>query len=94
MFDYIILHFDFAERSTTDSKRSRTRTSRKNNREGRVNQRENILETTNNMGIITRPVWSLLNKLAPFSDCPSAKITVAKSLERRIINPPSSACLV
>ena len=59
-----------------------------------VDQRENILETTNNMGLMTRPVWSLLNNLAPYVDCPSAKITVAKSLERRIINPPSSACLV
>ena len=59
-----------------------------------VDQRENILETTNNMGLMTRPVWSLLNKLAPYADCPSAKITIAKSLERRIINLPSSAGLV
>ena len=59
-----------------------------------VDQRENILETTNNMGLMTRPVWSLLNKLAPYADCPSAKITVARSLERRIINLPSSAGLV
>ena len=54
-------------------------------------QKEKILETTNNVGLMTRPVWSLLNKLAPYADCPSAKITVAKSLERRIINLPSSA---
>ena len=45
-----------------------------------MDQRENILETTNNVGLMTRPVWSLLNKLAPYADCPSAKITVAKSL--------------
>ena len=59
-----------------------------------MDQRENILETTNNVGLMTRPVWSLLNKLAPYADCPSAKITVAKSLERRTINLPSSAGLV
>ena len=59
-----------------------------------VDQRVNILESTNNVGLMTRPVWSLLNKLAPYADCPSARITVAESLERRIINLPSSAGLV
>lgn len=58
------------------------------------NQKETILDTTNNAGLMTRPAWTILHKLEPFRDCPSAKLPVAESLERRIINLPSSAGLV
>ena len=57
-------------------------------------QRDNILATTNESGLITRPTWMLLNKLKPYRECPSAPLPVATSLERRIINIPSSAGLV
>ena len=59
-----------------------------------VNQRDAILEDTNNAGLMTRPVWKLLHKLASYSGCPCAELPVAESLERRIINLPSSAGLV
>ena len=59
-----------------------------------ANQRDTILEATNNAGLMTRPVWKLLNKLDPYRDCPCAPLPVAESLERRIINLPSSAGLV
>ena len=59
-----------------------------------VNQRDAILEDTNNAGLMTRPVWKLLHKLAPYSGCPCAELPVAESLERRIITLPSSAGLV
>jgi perosamine synthetase len=57
-------------------------------------QRDKLLETTNAIGIMTRPVWTLLHKLSPFKECPHATLPVAESMERRIINLPSSAGLV
>lgn len=54
---------------------------------------EAILTATNDAGYMTRPVWSLMHKLQHFRDCPSAPLPVAESLERRLINIPSSAGL-
>ena len=54
-------------------------------------QRDNILNTTNNMGLMTRPVWTLLPHLSQFQNCPSMELPIASSLEKRIINVPSSA---
>lgn len=62
--------------------------------ESAANQRDAILEATNSVGLMTRPVWKLLHKLPPYRGCPSATLSVAKSLERRIVNLPSSAGLV
>ena len=59
-----------------------------------ANQRDAILETTNSSGLMTRPIWKLLNKLAPFCDFPCAPVPVAESLESRIVNLPSSTGLV
>ena len=59
-----------------------------------ANQRDSILEATNKTGLMTRPVWKLLHKLDPYLNCPCAKLPVAESLERRIVNLPSSAGLV
>jgi perosamine synthetase len=55
--------------------------------------RDAILELTNNHGIMTRPAWTLMNKLPMYQDCPRMDLSVAESLERRIINIPSSAFL-
>jgi perosamine synthetase len=49
-----------------------------------------ILETTNKVGIMTRPAWVLLNELTPFKGLPSMDLSAAYSLEGRIINIPSS----
>ena len=59
-----------------------------------ANQRDAILEATNSTGLMTRPAWTLLHKLAPYKDCSLAPLPVAESLEKRIINLPSSAGLV
>jgi perosamine synthetase len=53
-------------------------------------ERDLVLEATNSAGIMTRPAWVLLNELASFKDSPSANLTTAQSLARRIINIPSS----
>ena len=59
-----------------------------------ANQRDAILEATNSVRLMTRPVWKLLHKLAPYRDCPCTPLPVAESLERRIVNLPSSTGLV
>lgn len=56
--------------------------------------RDALLKVTNDMGIMTRPVWTLMHKLPMFSDCPKMELPVAESLERRLINIPSSAGLI
>jgi dTDP-4-amino-4,6-dideoxygalactose transaminase len=53
-------------------------------------ERDKILAATNDSGVMTRPVWRLLNQLAPYQDCQQMELGVAKSLERRLINIPSS----
>ena len=62
--------------------------------ENKSNNRDLVLETTNAAGIMTRPVWVLLNELTPFKDFPSADLTTSQSLSRRIINIPSSPNLM
>lgn len=58
-----------------------------------ASQRDAILTATNDAGVMTRPVWSLLHQLAPYADFPRMELPVAKSLEQRLINLPSSASL-
>ena len=62
--------------------------------EDQSDNRDLILEATNDAGIMTRPVWVLLNELIPFKDFPSADLTTSQSLSRRIINIPSSPNLM
>lgn len=57
-------------------------------------KRDEILNASNNVGLMVRPVWNLLHKLIPYKNCPISKLSVAESLERRIINLPSSAGLL
>ena len=59
-----------------------------------ANERDAILAATNDAGLMTRPVWKLLHTLLPHRDCPQAPLSVAESLEKRLINLPSSAGLV
>ncbi|MBM9547651.1 LegC family aminotransferase [Leptospira sp. 201903074] len=56
--------------------------------------RDSILKITNDNGIMTRPCWRLLHTLTPFQNCPKMDLPVAKSLEQRLINIPSSPSLV
>lgn len=56
-------------------------------------QRDALLAATNDLGIMTRPAWTLMHKLTMFADCPRMDLSVAESLESRLINIPSSAVL-
>lgn len=58
-----------------------------------LEQRNKLLDKTNNNGIMTRPAWTLLHKLAMFKDCPRMDLSCAENLEMRLINIPSSATL-
>ena len=55
--------------------------------------RDSILEETNRQGMQTRPAWTLLSQLPMFRTCPQMDLSIAESLEQRIINIPSSAKL-
>jgi perosamine synthetase len=57
-------------------------------------QRDAILTATNDVGLMTRPVWTLMHRMPMYSSTPKAPLPVAESLERRLINIPSSAGLV
>jgi perosamine synthetase len=57
-------------------------------------ERDRLLELTHQQGIMTRPAWTLMHKLPMYKDCPRMDLSTAESLERRIINLPSSAFLV
>lgn len=56
-------------------------------------KRDELLELTNSTGVMTRPTWTLMHKLPMFKNCPRMDLSLADSLERRLINIPSSASL-
>lgn len=56
-------------------------------------QRDELLAATNAAGFQTRPAWMPMHTLAPYDSCPRASLHVVESLQRRIINVPSSAAL-
>jgi predicted outer membrane repeat protein len=58
-----------------------------------VDQRDALLKATNEAGIMTRPIWTLMHELTPYKDSPRMNLTVAKSLTQRLINIPSSSGL-
>ncbi len=53
-------------------------------------QRDAFLKASNEAGIMTRPVWQLMNTLPMFKNCPKGDLTNAKWLEERVVNIPSS----
>ena len=57
-------------------------------------RRDILLEATNQAGIMTRPAWVLIHELAPFKECPNMDLSCSQSLAQRLINIPSSSCLV
>ena len=58
-----------------------------------ADERDLLLTAANDRGIMTRPAWTLMHRLPMFKRCPRMDLTVAESLERRLINIPSSASL-
>jgi len=53
-------------------------------------QRDAFLEFTNANGVMTRPIWRLMNELEMFAKCQTTSLKNAKFLEERVVNIPSS----
>lgn len=53
--------------------------------------RDVFLKELNEAGVMSRPIWRLMNELTMFSDCQSTDLANSKWLEERIVNIPSSA---
>ncbi|MBI1931119.1 MAG: LegC family aminotransferase [Ignavibacteriales bacterium] len=51
--------------------------------------RDEFLEKTNNVGIMTRPVWQLMNKLEMFKNCFKGNLDNSVWLADRLVNIPS-----
>lgn len=54
------------------------------------NQRDTLLKATNEQGVMTRPIWALMNRLPAYQHCVSGDLSNAQWLEERVVNLPSS----
>ena len=52
--------------------------------------RDKFLKVTNDNGVMTRPIWTLMSKLPMFKDCQSDGLENSLWLEDRVVNIPSS----
>lgn len=52
--------------------------------------RDALLKATNVQGVMTRPIWTLMNHLPIYAHCRSGALTNAAWLEARVVNLPSS----
>ncbi len=52
--------------------------------------RDEFLKVTNEVGVMTRPIWRPLNKLKMYKDCQIDALENAQWLEERVVNIPSS----
>lgn len=55
--------------------------------------RDALLETTNQKGIMTRPIWALMNHLDMYKNCRRGELSNAEWLEGRVVNLPSSVVI-
>ena len=62
--------------------------------ESLADQRDAVLTATNDAGLMTRPAWTLMHRIPMYSNTPKAPLPVTESLERCLINIPSSSGLV
>ena len=53
-------------------------------------QRDALLKATNDRGVMTRPIWRLMNHLPAFRQCRHGELGNAQWLEERVVNLPSS----
>ena len=56
-------------------------------------EREKFLTHTNDNGVMTRPIWQLMNRLPMFKDCQCGDLCNAEWFEERVVNLPSSVRL-
>jgi dTDP-4-amino-4,6-dideoxygalactose transaminase len=56
-------------------------------------QREELLQYTNKNGVMTRPIWELMNRLPMFADCQTDGLKNSEWFADRVVNIPSSAII-
>jgi perosamine synthetase len=56
-------------------------------------ERNAFLKATNDAGVMTRPVWRLMNELDMFKDCKTDGLENARWLAERLVNVPSGVFL-
>jgi len=52
--------------------------------------RDALLKKTNDNGVMTRPIWALMNHLPMYANCRRGELPNAEWLEARVVNIPSS----
>lgn len=52
--------------------------------------REEVLSVTNNLGVMTRPIWQLMHRLPMFQNALRGELTLSELIEARVINLPST----
>ena len=55
-----------------------------------LEDRDELLKYTNDHGVMTRPIWTLMNKLPIFKNALVGDLTSSEWLESRVVNLPSS----
>ena len=55
--------------------------------------RDELLEYTNKNGVMTRPIWELMNRLPMFADCQTDGLENSVWLADRVVNIPSAAVI-
>tara|TARA_R110001583_G_scaffold26571_4_gene95778 strand:- start:21745 stop:22896 length:1152 start_codon:yes stop_codon:yes gene_type:complete len=58
-----------------------------------INSRNQLLKSTNEQGIMTRPVWQLMHKLPMFKNCLKGSLIISEHVEKHLVNLPSSSIL-
>lgn len=53
-------------------------------------QRDHVLASTNGSGVMTRPIWQLMNRLPMYANCAQGPLESAEWLVDRVVNLPSS----
>ena len=54
-----------------------------------MQERDKFLEETNTKGVMTRPIWRLMNKLEMYKNCQLGNLENSEWLEDRVVNIPS-----
>lgn len=52
--------------------------------------RDELIKATNDKGVMTRPIWQLMNHLSMFKHCRHGDLSNSEWLESRVVNLPSS----
>ena len=55
--------------------------------------REALLKATNDAGVMTRPIWTLMTRLPIYRNAPRGPLEMAEWLEDRVVNLPSSVTM-